>query len=349
VLAERDVDRFEYLVYALNADDGSTFRSAIAGAADLFIDASAWSTKQVVKRMRADRLDLLVDLSGNLEGSRPEILAARAAPVQANFIGPPCTLGPGLLDYRVSDAFATPPAHQADWHEHLVLLPVPHWTYDAAQPIGDPGSRDYHGLPRDRIVYCAFHQAFKISPDAFAVWMRLLRQTPDSVLWLLDGGALMRANLSREAQLSGTDPARLIFAPYAENLEAHLARQRHADLFLDTLYYGAQTTAADALYVGLPVLTCPGNTMMSRLAGAFLHGVGMPELVADSLDNYESKALELARNPALLAQAKEKLQQARATAPLFATRDRVRALERAFVAMIERQRAGLAPATLRVD
>jgi predicted O-linked N-acetylglucosamine transferase (SPINDLY family) len=349
VLEDRSRASFEYFVYALNADDGSSLRAAIVGSADLFVDCSAWSTAQIVERMRADRLHLAVDLSGNLEGSRPEVLAARVAPVQANFIGPPCTLGPGIYDYRLSDAVATPPECQADWHEHLVLLPSPHWTYDAGQAMADAGTRRSHGLPESGIVYCAFHQPFKICPEVFAVWMRLLERTPGSVLWLLEGNALVRHNLRREAQNAGIDPRRLVYAGYVTQLEAHLGRHRHADLFLDTLHYCAQTTAADALHAGVPVVTCPGTTMAARLCAMFVHAAGIPEMAVDSVERYEAAALELALNPAMLAATKERLKAARAAAPLFDTRSRVRALERAFVAMIDRGRAGLAPATLRVD
>jgi predicted O-linked N-acetylglucosamine transferase (SPINDLY family) len=348
-VTDRDRDRFHYLVYALNADDGSTFRSSVAQSVDDFVDVSAWPADRIAAKIRADGLDLLVDLSGNLVGARPEVLAARVAPVQANFIGPPCTLGPGLLDYRLSDAVATPPEHQSDWHEKLVLLPTPHWTYDCSQPIGEPVSRAAHGLPHGAFVYCAFHQAFKISPDIFALWMRLLLQTPGSVLWLVDGGELMRANLAQQAKQAGVDPARLIFAGHVESLEAHLGRQLHADLFLDTPYYGAQTTAADALLVGVPIVTCLGHTMASRLCASLMHSAGIPELVMPTLEEYERKALELAGSPSLLAEVREKLQSARTSAAFFAIENRVRALERAFTAMIERHRAGLPPDTLFVD
>ncbi|MGH8668606.1 MAG: tetratricopeptide repeat protein [Burkholderiales bacterium] len=348
VLAHRDRTRFEYFLYALNSDDGSSLRATLAQSADLFIDASCWSSAQIVERIRRDRLHMLVDLSGNLEGSRPEVLAARVAPLQSGLIGPPATLGPGLLDYRLSDAVASPPAHQADWYERFALLPAPHWTYDVSQVIGGAGVREAHGLPARGFVYCCFNQAFKISPEVFGVWMRLLRQTPDSVLWLMDCGPLARANLSREARHAGVDAGRLVFAP-RRDLEAHLGRQSQADLFLDTLNCGAHTTAADALHAGLPVLTRPGDTMASRLCAALVHGAGLPEFVVNDLEAYESKALELAGSPALLAEAKARLLQARSTSPFFATHDRVRAIERAFEAMIERQRAGLAPAMLIMD
>jgi predicted O-linked N-acetylglucosamine transferase (SPINDLY family) len=348
LFAERDRERFEYYLYALNADDGSAIRDALAGSADVFVDMSSWSSGAIVQRIRHDRLHILVDPAGYFEGSRPEILAARAAPLQASLFATACTLGPGLLDYRLSDALVTPPSHQVDWYESLALLPAPHWTYDATQTLGTAGSREAHGLPGRGFVYCCFHQAFKICPDIFNLWMRLLRQTPNSVLWLLDGGSLVRANLTREAEKAGVDTARLVFAPRLD-LKAHLGRQRHADLFLDTLHCGAHTTAADALQAGLPVLTRKGSTMASRICAALVHGAGMAECVADGIEAYEQKALELANAPRLLAEMKARLARARATASFFATAERVRAVERAFVAMIERHRAGLPPDTLIID
>jgi protein O-GlcNAc transferase len=345
---DRDRDRFEFIAYALNRDDGSAIRAELLAAADSSIDASSWSSGELVERIRGDRLDLLIDQSGYYEGTRPEVLAARVAPVQANFAGTPCTLGPRLLDYRLSDALTTPRDTQRDWHERFVLLPPPHWAYDASQPIGEAGSRMAHGLPGKGVVFCAFNQAFKISPEIFQVWMRLLAHVPRSVLWLLDGGELMRRNLASEAQRAGIAADRLVFAPRVP-VEAHLGRLQHADLFVDTLHCNAHTTAVDALHAGVPVITRVGETMASRLAGTFVRCAGLAELAVDSLEDYELRALELARDAARRARLREKLRQARSSAPLFATAERVRAIERAFTAMVERSRAGLPPDTLTID
>lgn len=341
-------DRFELFAYALNEEDGSAIRNELARAADRFVDVSSRSTGEIIDSIRADRLDLLVDSSGYYAGTRPEILAARVAPVQANFVGTPCTLGQGLLDYRISDALTTPVQTQEDWYEKLVLLPAPHWIYDAQQPIGQAGTRQAHGLPEEGFVFCCFNQAFKLSPEVFSIWMRLLAAVPSSVLWLLDAGDLARANLSREAERAGVAAHRLIFAPRVD-LPAYLGRMRHADLFLDTLYCSAHTTAVDALYAGLPVLTRVGDTMASRLAATFVRCAGVPDMVVDSLDAYERKARDLAADPNALSEVRSRLVSARSRSPLFATGDRVRALERAFTAMIERHRAGLPPDTLIID
>lgn len=345
---DRDRDRFEFVAYALNRDDGSGIRKELSSAVDSWVDASSWNSEEIIARIRGDGLDLLVDNSGYYEGARPEVLAARVAPVQANFAGTPCTLGPGLLDYRLSDALTTPRDTQPDWHERLVLLPPPHWAYDASQPIGEAGSRTTHGLPDKGVVFCAFNQAFKISPEIFQVWMRLLGHAPRSVLWLLDGGELTCRNLASEAQRAGIAADRLVFAPRIP-VEAHLGRLQHADLFVDTLHCNAHTTAVDALYAGVPVVTCVGETMASRLAGTFVRCAGLAELAVESLEDYERKALELARDAARLARLREKLRQARSSAPLFATAERVRAIERAFIAVVERSRAGLPPDTLIID
>jgi predicted O-linked N-acetylglucosamine transferase (SPINDLY family) len=345
---DRNRERFELHGYALNADDGSRIRAEMASGADRFVDVSSWATEDIIRRMQADQLDVLVDNSGFFAGTRPEVLAARVAPVQAGFVGISCTLGPGLLDYRISDALTTPVQAQSDWFEKLVLVPAPHWIYDADQPVGPAGARVAHGLPATGFVFCCFNQSFKMGPDIFGVWMRLLLQNQDSVLWLLDGGELVRTNLSREAQRAGVALSRLVFAPRID-LAAHLGRMKHADLFLDTLHYGAHTTAADALYAGVPVLTCAGGSMASRLAATFSRCAGLPDLVVDDLAGYELKARELAADPDALAAVKTRLSAARNHAPFFAIRDRLHALERAFIAMVERSRAGLPPDTLIIE
>jgi protein O-GlcNAc transferase len=345
---ERDREKFEYFLYTLNADDGSAIRASLASSADSFVDASSWGSEELIRRMRRDQLDILVDKSGYFEGTRPEVVAARVAPLQVGYLGMACTMGTGLLDYRLTDALTTPPESQPDWSERLLLLPPPHWPYDVALNAGHALTREHWALPSKGFVFCCFNQAFKLSPDLFRLWLRVLQRVPDSVLWLLEPGEVARTNLCREAAAAGVTPERLIFAPWAD-LKTHLGRLRHADLFLDTLHYGAHTTAADVLHAGVPVLTYPGDTMAARLCATMVRCACLPDLVTDSLDAYESKALEIALAPDLASELKHRLQQARATAPFFDMHQRVRGVEKAFMAIVERQRAGLPPAMLPVD
>lgn len=346
VCLDRDAERFEYFVYALNPSDGSALRREIEDAVDRFVDVSTSSAREAIARLRADEVDLLVDLTGANVHARPEVVAARVSPVQVGFLATPTTLGEGIHDYRITDAHTTPPAAAPDWHESLVLVPPPLATYDDSLHGARPGTRADHGLP-EGLVLCAMHQLFKIEPDVFGVWMRLLRAAPESVLWLLDDGVCGCENLRREAQMRGVSPERLVFAPRVP-LHAHLGRLKHADLFLDSFYCSAHTSALDALWAGVPVLTREGNTMASRMGATYVRAAGLPDLVVGCAAEYEAKAMELATDRRQLDLARAKLAEARASAPAFSTVDRVRALERAFVAMIQRQRDGLPPVTLTI-
>jgi len=346
LFGDRDQARFEYFLYALNSDDGSTIRRELQISADLFIDASSWDASQLAARLRGDALDILVDRTGYFNGSRPEVLALRCAPLQVGFMGTPCTLGEGLLDYRISDADTTPGESQRHWAEKLVLLPSPHAVFDADLPWPQT-SRAQFGVPEDALVLCHFDLPFRIGPEVFDIWMRLLARVPRSVLWLLDGGKLFNANLRARAREGGIDDARLLFAP-ASPYMAHLGCLVHADLFLDTFFYSARSMAFNALRAGVPVLTCPGNTMASRLALPFLVSMGLVELVAESPEAYERKALHYLTDRDALTGLKKRVAEARG-GPAFDTRSRVRAVERAFIALVERHRAGLPPATLTIE
>ncbi len=348
VVRDLDRSRWEVHFYGLNAADGSALGNELARAADAFVDMSAMATPHIIERLRSDGLDLLVETSGYLRGTRPEILKARVAAVQASYLSVAATLGDGLVDYRISDVDTTPAEMQEDWPERLVLLPPPHFAYDNEIQRGLAGSRANHALPDAALVLCCMNQAFKIEPEAFGVWMRILAATANAVLWLLDNGPLFQDNLRREAQAHGVAAHRLIFAPRVA-LEEHLGRLAHADLFLDTFCFNAHTTALDALWAGLPVLTRCGTTMASRLASVFARSAGLEELVAETTEEYERKALELAGHPESIERLKNSLSRQRASCALFDTPGRVRALERAFMAMIERHRAGLPPDTLIID
>jgi predicted O-linked N-acetylglucosamine transferase (SPINDLY family) len=258
------------------------------------------------------------------------------------------TSGADYIDYLVADRFVIPPDQHGGFSEKVVYLPDSFQVNDAKRRISErTPSRAQAGLPDHAFVFCCFNNAFKITPDLFDVWMRLLAAAEGSVLWLSAGGSA-RDNLRREAQRRGVSPDRLVFAPKTPLMEDHLARYRLADIFLDTLHFNAHTTASDALWAGLPVLTCAGRTYASRVAGSLLHAVGLPELITDSLEAYEALALKLARDAALLASFRQRLARDRDTCPLFDTTRFTRHLEAAYTAMWERQQRGEAPESFAV-
>jgi len=306
--------------------------------------------REVAELMRRLEIDIAVDLNGLTDGSRPNIFAQRPAPVQVNYLGYAGTLGQDYCDYIVADRFVIPEESRRDYAEHVVHLPDCFMVNDCGRPISErTPSRMEAGLPDTGFVFCSFNNAFKITPDVFAVWMRLLEQVEGSVLWLSWTSAVAMANLRREAAARGVDPDRMIFAPRLQLNEDHLARQRLADLFLDTLYYNAHATAADALWGGLPVLTCSGASFASRVAGSLLQTVGLPELITRSVADYEALALTLARDPARLGALRQKLARNRDVCPLFDTDRFTRHLEAAYTTMWERTRHGEAHRSFAVS
>jgi protein O-GlcNAc transferase len=338
-------DRFEYFAYALNPDDDSPVRRELQQLADLFIDVSSWSAAEIAARIQRDGIDLLLDRTGYFAGARPEVLALKPAPLVASYLGQPSTLGAGMADYRVSDVWTTPAETQSDWPERLVLLPAAHAVFEAEHVAPKGGTRSEYDLLEDAVVLCHFDQPHKIEPVVFAVWMRVLAKAPGAILWLLDGGEVARANLRREAALRDVDPERLRFAP-ARPYEAHLACLAHADLYLNPFLYSSRSIAFNALRAGVPVLMCPGRTMASRLALPFLRDLGLDELLADSPREYEERAIELACDRDALGRMKNKLREASGHAATFDAAEKVRGLERALAAIVERQRSGGAPETL---
>ncbi|MGH8742575.1 MAG: hypothetical protein ACREUN_16755, partial [Burkholderiales bacterium] len=273
-----DRGRFEIAAYSYGPNDGSAIRARLARAFDRFVDLSALSHADAASRIHGDRTDILLDLTGYTSRARAEILALRPAPVQVNFLGYPGTMGAGFIDYLISNRFMTPASHAAHFSEKLVLLPGSHQVNDRQRAVAETQPRAKLGLPEKAFVFCCLNQTNKILPDVFATWMRLLLGTPSSVLWLVDNGSLATGNLRAEAEKRGVPPERLVFAPRVP-IAQHLARLRAADLFLDTLPYNAHSTTSDALWVGLPVLTCVGNTFTSRMAGSMLNLIGLPELI----------------------------------------------------------------------
>lgn len=328
-----DRGRFEVFAYSAGPADGSAMRARLSAACDCFRDIGALSVVDAARRIHADRVDILVDLTGYTRGSRSQILALRPAPIQVSYLGYPGTMGAGCVDYMVTDRFLTPPAYQPYFTEQLVCLPDCYQTGDPDRAVAEmTPTRAACGLPDDGFVFCCFNNAYKITSDVFATWMRILGAAPGSSLWLSQANQLMAANLRREAVRWGITPDRLVFAPRVPPA-TYRALFRQADLFLDTFPYGAGATANDALWMGLPIVTCAGRTYVSRMAGSLLHACGLPELVTTSLDDYERLALRLARDRQELSALRVRLTSHRDTLPLFDAERFTRHLEDAYERM----------------
>ncbi|HWU83014.1 MAG TPA: tetratricopeptide repeat protein, partial [Methylophilaceae bacterium] len=342
-----DGEKFEISAYSYARNDETRERKRLEEAFDHFVDISTMSMPEAAKRIHADQVDILVDLTGFTQNSRSGILAMRPAPVQVNWLGFPGTMGAPYVDYLISDSCITPPSAAADYSEALVLMPHSYQPNDRNRPIGKSPMRIDYGLPEEAFVFCCFNQTFKITPAVFAIWMRLLKAVPGSVLWLLECNPWAKTNLLREAAVQGIDGSRLIFAPRVPIAE-HLARHDLADLCLDTLPYNAHTTASDALWMCLPVVTVAGDTFAARVAASLLRAANLPELVTTSLEEYEALALRLASDPALLDGYRERLLQSSAEIPLFNTAAFTAALERAYLQMQEAYLSGARPASIKV-
>ncbi|QCO16764.1 tetratricopeptide repeat protein (plasmid) [Azospirillum brasilense] len=342
LIERHDRERVEPVGYSYGPDDGGRMRRRLAAGFDRLVDLTGCSHADAAARIRADGVDILVDLKGYTQHARPEITAHRPAPVQVQWLGYPGTMGAGFIDYVIGDPLVTPLDQQPFYTERIVQLPVCYQPNDRNRPIGPTPSRAACGLPERGMVFCCFNAAYKITPAVFELWCRLLTAVPDSVLWLLDSHPEASGNLRREAVRRGVAADRLVFAPRRPPAE-HLARHRLADLFLDTTPVGAHTTASDALWAGLPVLTVPGEGFASRVGASLLRAAGLPELAVRSLADYEAMALRLARDPDGLARLKARLSAERDRAPLFDTDRFARALERAYATMWDIHATGKPP------
>jgi protein O-GlcNAc transferase len=327
-----DRERFEITAVSFGPDDNSAMRARLVKAFDRFHDARQQSDREVAELLRQWEIDIAVDLGGHTSGARPWVLAHRPAPVQAKYMGYPGTSGSGFIDYIIADRLVVPQDQDCFFSEKITALPDTLWVTDTQRAVPAAPGRGEAGLPQSGFVFCCFNHNWKITPPLFDIWMRLLAGVEGSVLWLLEGNASIRANLCREAAARGIAPERLIFAGRTTP-EQHLARQQLADLFLDTLPYNAHTTASDALWAGLPLLTVPGRSFPARVAASILQAANLPELIAEDLAAYETLALKLALDPAALKQVREKL--AAANAPLFDTLRFTRNLEAAYRTMLE--------------
>ncbi len=339
VLELHDRSAFEVFAYSYGPDDGSPMRRRLAAAVEHFVDVQHESARTTAERIRADGIDVLVDLKGYTLNARTEVLAFRPAPTQVNYLGYPGTMGAPFIDYIVTDQVVTPPSMADDYKEKFAYLPDSYQPNDDTRPIGPPPPRAQCGLPDDAFVFCCFNNTYKITPEIFDVWCRLLQAVPDSVLWLLDANLQAKHNLWREAQARGVARERVIFAPKWP-YERHLLRIQHADLFLDNQPYNAHTTASDALWAGVPIVTFPGPTFAARVAASLLQAAGVTETIAASLAEYESIALRLARAPQELASLRARLLANRGTCALFDSRSLARNLEHLYERMFERWRSG---------
>lgn len=297
---------------------------------------------------RSLQIDIAIDLNGFTKHNRTGIFALRAAPIQVNYLGYPGTMGAEYIDYLIADRVVIPPDDQRHYVEKIVYLPDAYQANDTLRPIADrPSTRAECGLPETGFVFACFNNNYKITPAFFDIWMRLLRSVDGSVLWLLEDNLAAERNLRSEAQSRGIAAERLVFAPRME-LSEHLARHRLADLFLDTLPYNAHTTASDALWAGLPLLTCRGDTFAGRVAASLLQAIGLPELITTNLEEYEARARSLAVQPEELRSLRDKLSANRSTAPLFDTPRFTWHIESAYSLMWERHQQGLSPAPFSV-
>ncbi|MEG3850738.1 TIGR03032 family protein, partial [Microcoleus sp. herbarium19] len=354
LFALHDRTRFEIFAYSLGPNDGSFERHKIEADSDKFTDLRGLTTAAAAEKIHGDRLHILVDMGAYTQHSNPGILAMRPAPIQINYLTYASTMGADFIDYIVTDNTVTPPRLAEFFTEKFICLPDSYQinNYRRVCPAENPQIKQQnpkakHGLPENAFVFGCFNYSRKIEPAIFDVWMRILQQVPHSVLWLLECNPEAMHNLKHEAQLRGIDASRLIFAPRLLP-EEHLARHIWIDLFLDTLYCNAHTTASDALWMGIPFITCPGSTFAARVGASLLKAVNLPQLIVNSLAEYEQLAVHLATHPQELQQLKDCLHENRRQFPLFDTPRTVKHLESAYLQVWERYRSHLPPAAIQI-
>ena len=348
MIERHDRSGFEIFGFSFGPDVRDAMRERLSAGFDRFIDVRTNPGRDIARLSRELGIDIAVDLKGFTENERTDIFAHRAAPIQVNYLGYPGTMGADFMDYLIADPTLIPEDKQVAYQEKIVYLPHSYQVNDRQRRI-DPAvrSREDLGLPATGIVFCCFHNVYKITPRTFERWLRIAEQVDGSVLWLLGDRQTSVRNLRREASARGVDPARLVFAPTLPQAE-HLARQRAADLFLDAAPCNAHTTASDALWVGLPVLTLAGESFTARVAASLLNAIGMPELITSTPEEYEALAVDIATHPGLLRRLRDKLESNRLTTPLFDTEKFTRHLEDAYRQMHRRLRMNLSPDHIRV-
>ena len=344
-----DRSRFEVIAYSFGPDDGSEYRRRLMAAFDRFVEVRDEPFPATARRIAGDGIDILVDLKGYTGGARSEIFALRPAPIQVNFLGYPGTTGAGFMDYIIADRTVIPAEDRRWYAESVVWMPRSYQVNDDRQPVAPETPRRVDcGLPETGAVLACFNHAYKIDAAVFAAWMRILGAAPGAVIWLLEKYPAARAALEAAAERHGISRTRLVFSPRVPKAR-HLARLRHADLFLDTWGYNAHTTASDALWVDVPVLTRAGSWFAARVAASLLQAVGLPELVARDADDYVDRAVALARAPERLRALRATLAASKFTQPLFDTARYTRDLERAYSAMWARHERGEPPSPIELE
>ena len=348
LLEAHDAARFELYGFSFGPDQQDDMRQRISATFDKFVDVRGMSDRNVAQLSRECGIDIAVDLKGYTQDSRSGIFAEGCAPIQVHYLGYPGTMGADYMDYVVADRTVIPPDSQNYYTEKIIWLPNSYQANDSKRKIsGRVFTRQEAGLPASGFVFCCFNNNYKILPETFESWMRILRAVDGSVLWLLEDNPMASANLRKEAAARGVDVGRLIFAGRLP-VDEHLARQRLADLFLDTWPCNAHTTASDALWAGLPVLTCMGKSFASRVAASLLNAVRLPGLITSSREDYEALAIDLASHPAKLAGFRKALEDNRTVAPLFDGKLTARHLEAGYEAIYARYRAGLPPDNIEI-
>jgi len=349
-LEAHDRSKFDVTGFSFGPDTQDNVRKRLELAFDRFIDVRGKSDREVALLARSLGIDIAVDLGGHTGNSRTRIFALRAAPIQINFLGYAGTMGAEYIDYLIGDRIVVPETQQRHFTEKIVYLPNSFLPHDSGRSIADKAyTHNELGLPAAGFVFCCFNNNYKITPDTFDSWMRILKRVENSVLWLSRNNPTAESNLRREAMRRGIDADRLVFADRMPSLPEHLARQRVADLFLDTRPYNAHATALDALWAGLPVLTCVGDGFAGRVASSLLNAIQLPELIATTPTEYEDLAVQLAHDPQRLSQIRQKLARNRLETPLFDTGAFTRHLEAAYTEIQERYLANLPPEHVYVE
>jgi len=348
LLEAHNAARFELYGFSFGPDQQDDMRQRISATFDKFVDVRGMSDRHVARLSRECGIDIAVDLKGYTQDARTGMFAEGCAPIQVQYLGYPGTMGADYMDYVVADRTVIPPDSQSDYMEKIVWLPHSYQANDSKRKISSRVfTRQEVGLPASGFVFCCLNNNYKILPETFDSWMRILVGVNGSVLWLLENNPLAAANLRKEAAARGMDAGRLIFAGRLP-MDEHLARQRLADLFLDTLPCNAHTTASDALWAGLPVLTCMGKSFASRVAASLLNAVGLPGLITSSRKDYEALAIDLASHPAKLAGFRKALEDNRTAAPLFDGKLTARHLEAGYEAIYARYQSGLPPDNIEI-